>query len=65
MKAKIIIENLETTIILKPENDFDRNILKTMHENKQNFDIYTNVESDYHLGIRDNYKLKMSIKETK
>ena len=65
MKAKVIIENGETTIILKPENNFDKGILEKLYENKQKFNIHTDVESDYHLGIRDNFRLKMNIKETR
>lgn len=65
MKAKVIIENGETTIILKPENDFDKAVFETMYENKQNFNIHTDVEADYNIGYRDNFRLEMSIKKTK
>ena len=28
MKTKVVIENLETTIVLIPENDFERDIIE-------------------------------------
>lgn len=65
MKAKVIIENGETTIILNPENDFDTDIVEKIYENKERFNIHTIVDSDYNYGARQNHRLEISIKEIK
>ena len=65
MKAKVIIENGETTIVLKPENEFELNIVETIYDNKSKFNIHTDCNSDYNYGERNNYKLELNIKEMK
>lgn len=63
MKAKIIIENSETEIILTPDNVFDKDVLEKMYNNKGRYNIYTDVESDYKYGSYQNHRLVITIKE--
>lgn len=65
MKAKIIIENGETTIELKPENDFDTEIVEKIHDKKEKFNIHTTTTADYNYGSWQNHKIVMNITETK
>jgi hypothetical protein len=63
MKAKVIIENGETTIILTPENDFDRDILEKAYTAKNKFDLHTSVDANYRYGSYENHKMVVSIKK--
>jgi succinylarginine dihydrolase len=65
MKTKIVIENGKTELILTPENDFDKDVLKKIYNNKSKFSIHTNVEAEYNYGDYKNHKLVLNIKETK
>jgi len=63
MKAKVVIENLETDIVLTPENVFERRLLEDMHDTKGKYHFFTSVDSEYNMGVRQNYTLKVNIKE--
>ena len=65
MKTKIVIENLETTIVLKPENEFDTDILEKMYNTKEKYSTYMSVEADYGYGVNSNHRIEISIKEIK
>lgn len=65
MKTKVIIENGETTIVLTPENDFEKDILIKMKEKEQNFNIHTKIDAEWKWGEFINSKLIVSIKEIK
>lgn len=62
MKAKVIIENGETTIILTPENVFDRDVLERAYSNKDKFNLHTTVDANYRYGSYENHKMVISLK---
>ena len=64
MKAKVIIENNETTIILTPQNDFERDIIEKLNNRKKEFDLFTNIDVEYQYGTFSNHKIEMNIKQT-
>lgn len=66
MKTKVIIENGESKIVLTPENDFEKDILEKLYDDK--YETSTVLESDYCFGSltgRENYRLNVHLKETK
>jgi ribosomal protein S17 len=65
MKAKVIIENGETTIVLKTENKFDTDVLEKMFDNKEKYNIHTCINADYAYASHSNHRLELSIKEIK
>jgi hypothetical protein len=65
MKAKVVIENGETEIILTPSNDFDKDVLEKIYNNKSRFSLHTDVDAIYNYGGYSNHKLIINIKETK
>jgi hypothetical protein len=65
MKTKIVIENGETEIVLKPENEFDNDVLQKMHKNKLGYSLVVEVNADLKYGIYDNYSMSINIKENR
>ena len=63
MKAQVIIENGETTIVLTPENMFDKDVLEKVYSKKEQFKLITQAEADYSYGSYQNHKFTISIKE--
>ena len=44
MKAKVIIENGLSTIVLTPDNDFEKQVVENVYNNRDTFNIVTDVE---------------------
>jgi hypothetical protein len=44
MKAKVIIENGLSTIVLTPDNDFEKQVVENAYDHKHRFEIITDVE---------------------
>ena len=63
MKAKVVIENGETTIILTPENEFERDVIEKVYQKKEKHSIYTSFEAEDSYGILTKHKVNISIKE--
>lgn len=63
MKAKVIIENGQTTIVLTPENDFECDMIENVRDSKEKHTIETNFDADYNLGCYSNFKIEMTIKK--
>jgi hypothetical protein len=65
MKAKVIIENGETTIIITPENAFDTDVIEKLHSRKESFTISTTTDADYGYGSWSKHRIELSIKEVR
>ena len=65
MKAKVIIENGETTIVLTPENDFETDVIVKVRDKREKHEIYTSFNADYDFGSYRNQRIELTIKETK
>ena len=63
MKAKIIIENGETTLVLTPENDFEIDMIEKVHLKKESFSIHTVFDAQYNYAAYSKHKIEISIKE--
>ena len=65
MKAKVIIENGETTVSLTPENDFEKDMIEKLYLNKTQFDseltFKCNVAQSW--GIFKDHQIILSIKD--
>lgn len=63
MKAKVIIENMETRIILKPENIFETDVLEKLYKDKSTFSLLTSIDARYNYGGYDNHSIEILIKK--
>ena len=63
MKTKVVIENGETTIVLTPENDFERDIIEKIENKREKFSIHTSVNVQSSYGSYSNHNIELSIKE--
>ena len=44
MKAKVIIENGLSTIVLTPDNDFEKQVVENVYNNREKVEIESDVE---------------------
>lgn len=65
MKAKVIIENGETTIILTPENEFEKDLIEKVHCKKESHNIHTTFEATGTFGGYSKHNIELSIKEVR
>ncbi len=65
MKAKVIIENGETEIILTPSNEFDKEVLEKLYTYKSRYNLHTIVDATYKYGCYEDHKLIIDIKESR
>ena len=65
MKSILIIEAGLTKIHLKPENDFEKDIIEKMVTKKEKFNESTSFNTDCHYGDHSNHSIIISITETK
>ena len=63
MKAKVIIENGETKIVLTPQNDFETDLIEKV-KNTEKHTIQTCIDADYNYGTYKNHRIEILIKET-
>jgi len=65
MKAKVMIENSETTIVLTPENEFEIDIIEKLYCKKEKHNLYTCANAVYNYGTYSKHNIEISIKEIK
>jgi hypothetical protein len=65
MKAKVIIENGESEIILVPENEFEIDLIEKIHMKKEKYNTITSFNAEYKFGDFQNHKIIIDIKEIK
>jgi hypothetical protein len=63
MKAKVIIENGETTIVLTPENEFEIDVIEKVHCKKKIHNIHTEFEAQYNCGTYSKHRIELSIRQ--
>lgn len=63
MKAKVIIENKQTKIILTPENDFEIDVIDKVRNKKEKHDIHTMFGADYSFGGYNKQRIELTIVE--
>jgi len=63
MKAKVIIENGETTIELTTQNDFEIDLIEKVENQKGKFVIQTDFSCKKRMGFPEGHKITMTIKE--
>lgn len=65
MKSTLIIEDGVTQIILKPENDFEKDIIEKMVTKKEKFNRGTSFSTDCIYSEHSNHLITITITETK
>lgn len=65
MKAKVIIENGVTNIELKPENDFEIDIIEKIKSKKENFQTSVSFCANYDYGSYSKHYIDIQIIEHK
>jgi hypothetical protein len=63
MKAKVIIENGQTSINLTPENKFEIDVIEKVHNNKALHSIETEISASYSYSVLSNHLIKITLKE--
>ena len=63
MKAKVIIENGETTIQLTPENDFEIDVIEKVVIHKPKFNTLTEFSAKCNYGDYSKHLIEISVKE--
>jgi hypothetical protein len=63
MKAKVIIENGLTSIVLTPENDFETDIIEKVYVKKSTHDIHTNCSVEYAYGGYTKHSIELLIRD--
>jgi hypothetical protein len=63
MKATVIIENGETTIVLTPENEFEIDVIEKVHCKKEKHNIHTQFEAQYNYATYSKHRIELSIRE--
>jgi len=61
MKAKVTIENGRTKVVLKPENDFEIDVLEKVYDSKKNYEIETTVNANYNFGSWQDHELEINL----
>lgn len=63
MRAKVVIENGESKIVLTPENGFETHILEECYARKQAHNLSTTVDAEYSYGSYSKHRIEITIKE--
>jgi len=64
MKAKVIIENGETNIILTPENVFETDLIEKVSCKEEKYKLDTEVRAEYSYGAYKNHRINIGIVES-
>ena len=64
MKAKVVIENHEITIVLTPENSFEIDVIEKVYTKKDLHIIHTQFDLRENYGSYSNHRIELSVKET-
>ena len=65
MKAKVIIENGETKIILTPENDFEIDVIEKIYDKKEKYSVLTSFNANVSYSTYSKHNIALEIKEIK
>ena len=65
MKAKVIIEDGETSIVLTPETDFEKDIIEKGYGKTNKFSIHTSFDAQYSYSTYSKHSITMILKELK
>ena len=61
MKAKVIIEQGRTKVILTPENDFETDIIEKVADAKVNYNVETTVSTDFLYHSHTKHKIELNL----
>lgn len=59
MKAKVIIENGETQIILTPENEFEIDLIEKIYDKKEKYNVLTSFNTSVSYGTYSKHNVSM------
>ncbi len=63
MKAKVIIENGQTTIVLLAENEFEKDVIEKVKSDKTKYELDTMFKTDYSYSYHSNHNIEIKIKK--
>lgn len=63
MKATVIIEQGFTKVVLKAENEFEKDIVEKIKDYRGDYEIETTVSTNYQFQTHNDHKIELSIKE--
>ena len=63
MKAKVVIENGLTTIVLTPENEFEKDVIEKVDNNKAKYDMIADTSVKNAYGVPNSQEIYISLKE--
>ena len=63
MKAKVIIEQGITKVVLTCENAFEKDIVEKIKDYRSNYEIETTVSTNYQFQTHNDHKIEMIINE--
>jgi len=65
MKAKVIIENGKTQIVLSPENEFEIDLIEKIYDKKEKYNSLTSFNASYNYGTYSKHNISIDINEIK
>jgi CO dehydrogenase/acetyl-CoA synthase alpha subunit len=63
MKAKVIIEQGITKVVLTCENEFEKDIVEKIKDYRSDYEIETTVSTNYQFQTHNEHKIEMIINE--
>jgi len=65
MKAKVIIENGITTIELKADNDFEKDVIEKFVDRRKDYNLNTEITTKYAYGQHSEHKITITVETLK
>ena len=63
MKAKVVIEQGKTKIVLTPENEFETDIIEKIVDSKVGYSTETTVDTNYSYHTHTNHRMEINLIE--
>jgi hypothetical protein len=64
MKAKVIIENGITTVELKADNEFERDVIEKFVNKRERFVLNTNISTKESYGTHSEHKITITVEKS-
>ncbi len=66
MKAKVIIEDSKTKIILIPENEFETDIIEKVENKSKDYDLQVEFKGDFNYSnTKQNFRIEIDLNKLK
>ena len=61
MKAKVVIEQGRTKVVLTADNDFEKDVIEQVKDFNYRYNIETTVQTDYAYHNHSNHRIELDI----